>query len=486
MANSKFTRAANELLKGNIGNAMQALTATNKADQVNEVVRPGTYNGLEKDFYYFGDDGKTTHFTFQSPGSPMDAYRRCPPLQAVINRKARAYINGKNYILNSKGKEAQGDTANRLRKLLTRPNYLQNWNEFDAQTYIYQQLFGYSPVIVVVPVGYDPTYATAIWNIPPFMCTIDERDDIMYFTAKSKKDLVKSIKVSYKNTYSYLNMDYVYLLTEFQPSGRSVIIPGSRIEALEMPINNIIGAYESRNVLINRRGALGILTKDPGTGQYGPLPAPENYKEELQSDFGKYGLLRSQWTVVITEAALKWQQMGFPTKDLMLFEEIVDDVMRICDTYNFPSPLINTDKGPSNTNTKEFNQQLYNDGVIPESISNYEQWNEILQTEQFNLRIERDYSHLPILQKDKKLEADARKVLGEALLAEFYANLVTFNRVLELMGEDTRSGGDVYYHEAVAQGMSFALPGAPGNRSNTVQDSNNANENESNGQEGTT
>ncbi len=42
-------------------------------------------------------------------------------------------------------------------------------------------------------------------------------------------------------------------MKDFTPSFCSLVIPESRIKALQLPINNIIGAYESRNVLINYR-----------------------------------------------------------------------------------------------------------------------------------------------------------------------------------------------------------------------------------------
>ena len=473
---SQLAIAGKELIKGNFGNAFKAATTF-----VSERLIPSQYNGLSRDFWHFSSDGSEIHFSFTGPGSPAEAYTKCPPLQAVINRKARALLNGNVWLLNSKGKEAVGDVANRVRKILVRPNPIQTWDQFDAQIYIYTQLWGYCPILTMYPTGFDASYTTAMWCIPPWMCTIEEQDSGMFYFAKSPKDLIKSIQVTYKSTITYLNLDFVYIVKEFQPSMNSVVIPDSRVRAVEMPINNIIGTYESRNVIINKRGPTGIFSQDPGTGQYGALPAKSGYKEALQEDFKKYGLMRKQWNVIVTEAAIKYQQVGANMRDMMFFEEVEDDIMRICDTFTFPSALISSPRGPNVSNTKEFNQQLYNDGVIPESLSIYGQFNEMLNLNQYNLKLERDFSKLTVLQKDKKQEADARKVLGEALLNEFYANLITFNRVLELLGEDTRTGGDIYYWQAINEGIQFALPGGGAMRSNQSN-----NQNSNNGQESQT
>jgi hypothetical protein len=435
MKSQRFVTAGKELIKGNIGNALKSVF-------VDERVIPEVYNGMSKEFWYFDGSGKEIHFTPDGVTSPITAYNKCAPLHSVINRKTRAYINGKTWLLDKKGKEAtSGEAAKRLRKILKQPNAIQTWEQWDAQAYIYMLLWGYCPVLIVKPTGFDNSYATAIWNIPPFMCEIEENEDVMFYNVKSAKELIKSIKVTYRNKTSYLNLDFVFILRDYQPSKTSVIIPDSRTKALQMPINNIIGTYESRNVLINRRGASGILTQDPGTGQYGALPPKEGYKEALQEDYRKYGLLKGQAQLIITEASLKYQQIGSNTRDLMLFEEITDDIMRICEEYDYPAPLISTEKGPAVANTREYKQQVYEDGVIPESISIYSQINEMLATELYELKIDKDFSKLAILQKDKQQEAQARLTLNNALKIEFDAGLITLDQWLEKLGEDPLPNG---------------------------------------------
>lgn len=427
-----------ELIKGDFSTALKSLTP----DPFVIPINPDSYRGVPDGKQWFLEYGGGSYFYFSYAGhaSSLKAYEDCPPVNAIINRKAQAYINGKTWVLNSKGKEAQGEEAKKLRTLLMKPNPIQGWEEFEAQGYIYQQLFGFNLLFIVKPAGFKENIdATSMWNIPPSMIDIEETNKLFYQT--DLKGIIKQIVLNYKGQRTVMKQEDLYLIKDFTPRFDSLVIPQSRICALELPINNIIGTYESRNVLINYRGALGILSQDPGNGQYGPIPMSQEEKELVQQDFRRYGLKNHQWQFIITSASLKWQQMGISTRDLMLFEEIEDDIMRICDSYNYPFQLISSAKGTTFSNVNEGKKLLYQDAIIPESTSIYRQWNKIFNTEQYNLKIDKDYTHIAVLQEDKVQAATARRTLNEALKIEFEMGLITLDDWLVKLGEDPLPNG---------------------------------------------
>ena len=421
-------------------------------------------NTTGNDFWMFNPTGNGADYKFSYSGhqSSLKAYQKCPPITAIINKKAQAYINGKTWILNTtgkaKGKEASGDIANKLRTLLSRPNPLQTWLQFEAQQYIYQQLFGFCLLLPMKPVGFGNIEATSLWNIPPFMLDIEETEKLFY--QSDTNGIVKTIVLNYKNTKTTLQAQDVYFFKDFTPSFNSLIIPESRICSLEMPINNIIGAYESRNVLINYRGALGIISPDGQTSGTS-LPLKEADKQDLQNQFLRYGLKNNQWKFILAAASVKWQQMGISTKELMLFEEIEDSIQRICDSYNYPYYLISSSKGSTFANLKDAKELLYQDGIIPEATSMYEQWNTFFELDKYNLKLEKDFSHVPALQQDGQKLAAKRKTMNDALQIEFYNNLITLNRWLEINGEDPIIGeaGNMYYYQLVQAGWAFGKSG---------------------------
>jgi hypothetical protein len=137
--------------------------------------------------------------------------------------------------------------------------------------------------------------------------------------------------------------------------------------------------------------------------------------------------------------------MGFATKDLMLFEEIEDDIMRICDGYNYQYQLISSAKGTTFANVNDAKKLLYHDGIIPEANSDYEQWSQFFKLEDYNLKLEKSYNHIAALQDDSETEARARYYRNQGLLIEYQNDCITLNRWRELNDEDTTPDGDIYY-----------------------------------------
>lgn len=396
-----------------------------------------------------GGDYSFKHFLGNSTEEIRKSYFNCPPLAAIINRKAQEYTNGKTWVLTaagkSKGEVSQSPAANKLRNLLSNPNPLQTWKQFEAQNYIYTQLFGYCPVLIMRPVGFENIDAKMMWNLPPHMCEIEE--DTGPFYARGYKG-IKRFTFSYGGATVDIDPSYIFIFKDIMPSFSTVLLPDSRVNTLVMPINNIIGAYESRNMLINSRGALGMITNKT-KDSFSAIPLKPGDKEELYAEFQKlYGLRRGQAHVIISSADLAWQSMVLPTKDLMLFEEIEDSANRICDTFMFPKELLaNMGKGTTYSNMATSTRNLYQGAIIPEAGDKYEQWNKLFETEKYNLILDRDYSHLSALQADAKMAAEARLRRAQAFQIEFRNNVITLNQWRIANNEDPVKGGDVYYSD---------------------------------------
>jgi hypothetical protein len=434
------------------------------------------YRGGGPGMWMFGNNGFSYQFKYNGHGDAQKAYTDCSPFTAIINKKAKSYTNGKTWILNSQGKESASPEAKAIKKLMKKPNAVQSWKQFEAQQEIYVQVFGFCLTIAIFPFGYGndgPIDASALWNIPPFMLDIKETNKLFYQTDIT--GIIQSIVLNYKNVKTTLDLKNVYIFKDISPSFESIVFPESRVGALEMQIANIMAAYESRNVLINRRGAMGILSNQ-GKDPLGTIAIDANEKRILQDGFSSYGLKRDQWQVIVTNAALQWQQMGYPTRDLMLFEEIDDDIMRICDAYDFPYRLLSTDRNNSlgGTDANLFLKNLYQDAIIPEAESMYEQWNRFFRTEDYNIDIQKDFSHIPCLQEDRLNQGRARLAFNQAQLIEWQNDLITRNQWLQENGLDPIGPeGDLRISEAKAAGLIATAP-APGLPNSTNQNDNNA------------
>jgi len=423
-------------------------------------VMPGSYRPSGSAFGNSGwlfdntGSGLDVYFSYNNLDSIVKAYEQCAPVYSIINKQAYAFTNGNTLIKNTAGKDSNSPYAKSLRALLNKPNALQNGKQFEAQAAIYLRLFGYCVLLPIKPSGFPNTDATALWIIPPYMCELSFAKQTFF---NLKRGFITNIKVKYGDEETNLIPDDVIVLRDITPGFDNLFLPGSPIKPLAQNISNLMGIYNSKGMLINYRGALGILT--PEIDPNGAIAADPEEKETLQNDLMRYGLKSGQWKFIVANSAMKWQQMGVPYRDLMLTEWAEDDTMIVCDALNYPYKLMANSKSSSMNGTEvdAFKKILYQDFVIPFADMVYEQLSEAFEAEKNNCTITKDYSHVPVLQGDALKKAQSRKAGNEAYLIEFVNNLITMNEWRAMNGCDPLSNefGNNYYHELVALGWKF-------------------------------
>lgn len=461
---STLLAATKHALRGDVSLAVKSLgapleVAVDEIEWPQGMFPPVIINPMEhwtpdgESWLYTQDGGGHQYFKYVDTSSARAAYKFCPPVQAIINKKAQCYVNGKNWLLNEKEREVNSAEAKAIKKLFKNPNPLQTQKLFEAQMYIFMQVFGYSFLLFRKPDGFkDNIDAYNVWNIPPDMVDLEETKKLFYQT--DLNGIIEEVVINYKDLKVPVKVRDLWIVRDFVPSFESMVLPSSRLEPLERNINNIIGALDTRGYMMRYRGALGILAQDPGASQgMGPLPMTPDEKKELERNILRYGTRSGQLRFIVTKAAMKWQQIGVPMSELMLFEEVVEDVRAICQGLNYPVRLFEIEPNNSlgGTDANIFTRNLYQDTIIPEAESIGEQLTAAFGLE--NVRIDKDYRHIPVLQSDKEAEARARHTLDQALLIEFNNNLLTWNEWQVALGKDPVPGKDLYYHQLAEAGL---------------------------------
>lgn len=381
--------------------------------------------------------GDTVFYSLGNEEQFLRAYNLCSPLKSIIGKRAKAFNNAKiEFIKESSGNYAKGEYVNDIQKLLKRPNALQSGIQFFTQQNTYIDIFGYCPVLKVKPVGFSEP--SSLWNIPPYL--IDELNFTgKWLRQKSIKDIYEKLTLTWNGQSVPLDLDDVYFVYDDgigTDLDTNLTIPDSRLIGLEYPISNIVASYKSRNTLITKRGAIGILSND-GKDQAGVIPLPSGEKDSLQLDFSQYGLTGQPKQVIISDASLKWQQMGFSTKDLLLFEEIEDDINRLCDAYGYPPELMARGKDVTFDNKKQAKKDFYRGTIIPESESRMQQNSDGILDPSKGVIMKVDFSDIDVIQEEAKDKAEARKALNDALQIEYDQGLITKNMWLIELGRDT-------------------------------------------------
>lgn len=407
--------------------------------------------------------GSYEKFIYNGHLSCIKAYRKCSPLSTVINRKAQAHINGNTRIMNSKNSLSISPAAKKLRTLLAKPNLLQSWKQFEAQQKIYMQVFGFCLVLPIIPAGfekYGAIEATSMWNIPPYMINIEETNKL--FNQTDIAGILKWVVLDYKGEKTTLQLETLGFFKDFTPSFDTLIFPSSRTELLEEPINIVIGGLESENEIISYAGSQGLLTPDSGSGSLVAIPLSQPQKEQLQADFKRqYGIRKGQFRYIISPAAMKWQAMGTDPKKLNLVEYVEQASKLICDGHGYPPHLLGL-LDPTFNNQNAAEKGLYQNTIMPESASMYEEWNNFFKLNDTDDIMVKDFSHLPVLQEDREAMGRGLSYLNQALQIQWLNNQITANewRIKSNMETNDDPMWNEYYYQWVARGIIFGGTGA--------------------------
>ncbi|MHA1796602.1 MAG: phage portal protein [Promethearchaeota archaeon] len=352
-------------------------------------------------------------------------YECIPHLKIVINRKAAMFSNMKFKTVDENGNPVDNSETKKLLALLRQPNPLQSRQHWLMQFKIYEQLYGAAFIHKVI--GRPDMLPGAMWNLPSALTEIKLTGSI--YNQIHLGDIIKGyeLRQSSGQTLKFENDEIIYSNV---PSTENPIKGDSKIKTLQKPISNIAGALQFRNVIINKNGALGILSadnKDAG----GVMPLGVDERKDIEKQHREmYGINDDQAKVIISETPVKYQAMTFPTKDLMLFEEVWDDFMTIIDAYGLNVNQFSRSKGTTFENMRQGNKIAYQDTIIPEAHSFTQLLTKDLGTEEKGFIIEPSFDHIPLLQENFKDKAVAIQTIANAVIALRNAGLITESAAL--------------------------------------------------------
>jgi HK97 family phage portal protein len=324
-----------------------------------------------------------------------------PELRAVISKRSNMMASAKPCLVDKNGNEVENHWFN---EIIKKPNGTQSWSDFifsiGVQDGLYSNTFIYSP--------------ERSFKIRNLMVPLPSNKIKINTTGKKLKQMdVDGLIQNYVFYYddgeveTLEPIDVIYITTS---DGMNLINPISRIESLKFPLSNIRAQYHKRNVLLENIGAIGILTaKNSDIG--GSIPMTPEDKKQIQRDWFK----RSKDELIITESDVTWQPMSFPTKDLMLFEELTADKIALIDAFGLSIHLFSSEKGTTFTNVRDSIRMCYQDTIIPETQQIYDAISQQCGLTDDGLRLIAEFNHLPVLQTDELQSAQTMKTRAEAV-----------------------------------------------------------------------
>ncbi len=332
-------------------------------------------------------------------------YESIPEVSLVIDAKATMFANMVIKCIDQEGEEVQHPVLEMLQK----PNPLQTQNEWLGQYMVKKSVYGNAFVNKIQATTLSPV--STMYVLPSEFMVVkptgkmfkqsDINEIIDYYCLKlnDKQDMYTPDEIMHKNDIGTNN----YLASE------------SRLIALKMPISNIEGAYKTRNVLINEKGAIGILSNNNKDSD-GGIPLNPEEKQRIQDDYqNMYGNNAGQNRILISNSNLQWQPMSSGVKDLMVFEEVEEDFNKIVDAFGLNLNIFSNSKGSTFENQKQGMKSVYENTIQPEADDLMQGLTDFLGLKDEGLMLKADYSHLPLMQEDEKAKADTLKVKADAV-----------------------------------------------------------------------
>ena len=415
------------------------------------------------DFIPNGNSGETLDIKgndalwmgLKNPLMQKGSYDFCFPVSCVLDRLAEMDTNGRFEILRSEGKGrnnfATNTWANNMNRLLDKPNDLQDGGIFRKEQLVYKRLFGYCPVLPLVPAGFTKDNAIAMINLPPWLFDVipQEKQNIR---SQRINERIKQYVVDWYGYREKFDPKEVMILPDspMKDELKHYLLPQSKMVGLDMAVSNCCAAMEADNVLLRKKGPLGFISHDAAAVKdaiAGYLPMSVKQKNRLQNELTKYGLNLRQFQYVISRVAAKWNPMSFDVNQLGTKETVVASEKAICHRHSFPYVLYEmTDATYANGGVAA--QGVYQDTIIPAANQDALAYGNFFEAGKNACKIVKNFDEVPVLQENRKLSAEADKAQNEALEMEYKNNLITLNQWRERRGYDTVDGDDYYLRDA--------------------------------------
>jgi len=309
-------------------------------------------------FYYnnftVGDSGNIWIDTEK----PFKYYQEIPQLPIVVNRIARMTANGIWAIKDKEGNYIETKEANDVLNLLRKPSFIQTENKY-IETNV-KQLCVYGNSFV------RKNIVSPLQKVPQNIITMSPQlvqpvlTGLLYDQISIEGVIAGYQYIDNKITKPYATNEIIWLKFD---SLDNPIVGESPITQLKYPLSNTQEAYKYRNSILAKKGALGIVSRDEKDAA-GSVSWSENDRREFEEQyFSKYGSGDNQRAFMLTKHPLKFTPTSYPTKDMLLFEEIDANLATIAMLYGASTNIFDTKT--TFENLKNGIIQTYQDCIFP-------------------------------------------------------------------------------------------------------------------------
>lgn len=380
-------------------------------------------------------EGKSTFYLMHGQQVDMpfrDVFAQAqgiPHLGAVVDKGSEMFSAVQFKICKTNTEEEEIDTKHVLNERLREPNKLQTWKQLLYITYTYKILCGAAFLYPGFGISRKPSNLAYLSAIDFETYTKRPKYNVSSITNPGVDDIIDTIDFYFKYTkaISLKPSALMWVKDRFV----NFIDDHSRVVSLEKNLENIYKTLVARGVLIDKRGGIGMIAgsqKDSGMS----VPLKPSEKKKLRAAVNDHNLSSSGQSIMVTDVPLKYTPFVFPTRELMLFEEIADDFDTICDRLGINRELF--DNQTTFANKKMAETSTYINTIVPAWTDFFNLLNKELNTRAENIIVLPDWTHVEALQKSRIEEITADAAMSTMLLNELDRELIDKIEYRQQMG----------------------------------------------------
>jgi hypothetical protein len=342
-----------------------------------------------------------------SPGSLMNVAMNIPHLNTVISTGAELFSLMKIRHVDKAGEEIENSE---VLKFLDKPNPLQTMDQYLYEFYVLNSVYSKTFQNKIQKLSFEKI-PSAMWVLPSGMMRINATGKIY------RQSRIEDIIVNYEMIGESQPFEVSSVIYMAEGIGHTPLNPVSRIEALQIPLSNIIAALKSYNIIITERGMIGFLSPDVGSKDSdGMIPFDSKEADRFREEYQRKYSLDSSGHVALTTNSMKWVPMTFPTSDLMLFEGMEEAFASICAAFRHDRDMYPSVKGATFENKSAGQRMTIQNALQPLADKLMEQLTYHL-IEKPGEKLIACYDHLPCMQVDelKKAQTKLSKIQGLSL-----------------------------------------------------------------------
>jgi HK97 family phage portal protein len=343
-----------------------------------------------------------------------------------------------------------------INRLVTRPNETDDFYGFLSKAIACYLVTGNAFIYSLTPGLVSGNTERWKWTdsyyvLPPDKTTVVYQSRQKLFRGAGINEIVKSYKVSTGTDSMEFSPENVLNIRDLNLRLDGNTMEGrSRLDALKYPISNIMAAYEARNAIFVKRGALGMIVSRK-TDEAGSSPLREKEKKQIRDSYRKYGVTGDRETIAISDVPVDFISFGVSIREMEAFRETLEDAKVIAGAFGVPDPLIPGNNQSTYNNVSTVEKAIYQNTVIPLTNRIIEALNSWIglnrKWEKGGMYLEADFSKIPCLQENRKFDAEVRRIKSETAIRQYKEGFITKNRALVEMGHEEIPGGDIYVHE---------------------------------------